>query len=295
MKVFIPKYSGFCPGVKFAEKSLFELRKKKKEQNISVLGELIHNRQYIAHLKEHGIGMKGSVDEFRTAPKSVAVIRTHGIARDSEADLRKGLEVLDLTCGKVKQLQKAIEQHSQKGYFIVITGKKNHPEMLGLISYAKDGEVIENEKALEGFITELARKVGAKKILVVSQTTGDRALFETAGKRIRETVGAGGEVKTIDSICSINTLREEEAAELQDQSDITIVIGDRISSNANKLFDILKESGKKTGQTVCFVTDLNELLKQGLDLKKFQSALVVSSSSTPDFIEKELVDHLLKI
>ena len=295
MKVLIPEHSGFCPGVKFAEKSLFELRKKAEGREISVLGELIHNRIYIAHLKEHGIGMKECADDFKPGGNEVAVIRTHGIARGSEEALRKGLEVLDLTCGKVKRLQKTIEQHSRDGYFIVITGKKNHPEMAGLISHAKNGEVIENGAALETLAHKIARMPAGSKILVVSQTTGDRGLFEKTGKRVREAALPGSEVKTIDSICSVNTLREEEAAEMQKQSDITIVIGDHISSNANKLYEILRTSAEKTGQPVLFVTDLRELLKEDIRLDKHKTALVVSSSSTPDFIEKELVDYLLGI
>lgn len=295
MKVYIPQYSGFCPGVKFAEKSLYELRKGKKRGDISVLGELIHNRQYIDHLRERGIDMKENAAEFKSGPESVAVIRTHGVARGTEDELRGKLEVLDLTCGKVKQLQRTIEQHSKQGYFVVITGKKNHPEMQGLISYADEGAVVENERSLDELIeTRVRGKDDIRKILVVSQTTGDRGLFERTAERIKDAM-ADGELKMIDSICSINTLREEEAAELQAHSGITIVIGDRISSNANKLFEILKVNGKKNGQPVHFVTNLAELLTLGLDLKRFKSALVVSSSSTPDFVEKELVDHLLKI
>jgi 4-hydroxy-3-methylbut-2-enyl diphosphate reductase len=112
---------------------------------------------------------------------------------------------------------------------------------------------------------------------------------------IGNSLGADGDVKKIDSICSINTLREQEAAELQKDSELTIVIGDRISSNANKLYEILKKSGEKRKQETVFVSNLKELLKTGLDLEKYHSALVVSSSSTPDFVEKELVDYLLKI
>lgn len=295
MKVFIPKYSGFCPGVKFAEKNLFELRRGKKRGDIAVLGELIHNRQYIDHLRERGIEMKEKAGDFKPGPEGVAVIRTHGIARGSEEALRDRLEVLDLTCGKVKQLQKTIEEHSKQGYFVVITGKKDHPEMQGLISYADDGAVVENEKGLDELIEKRIRgRENVRKILVISQTTGDRVLFEKTADRIRAAMD-DGELKMIDSICSINTLREEEAAELQEHSAVTIVIGDRISSNANKLFEILRENGKKTGQPVHFVTNLSELLKLRIDLKRFKSALVVSSSSTPDFVQKELVDHLLKI
>lgn len=288
MKVYIPKYSGFCPGVKLAEKKLFE--KKKTGRKISVLGELIHNQQYIGFLEREGIGICGSPEEFEKG--SVAVIRTHGIEKQVEEGLRKGLEVLDLTCGKVKQLQKTVGDHSRKGYAVVITGKRDHPEMLGLVSYAAKCTVIENDAELKHYVNSL--KKGKNRILLVSQTTGSRSLFEKASTEIKAALGPDDEVKTIDSICSVNTLREKEAVELQKNSEITVVIGDRISSNANKLYEILKKSGEKTGQETVFVSSLEELLKKGMKLEKFRSALVVSSSSTPEFVEKELVDYLLK-
>ncbi len=295
MKVHIPKYSGFCPGVKFAEKSLQTLRGKDRNRDISVLGQLIHNSDYIERLRSEGIRTAKDIADIENG--TVAVIRTHGVAREVEEKLRGRLEVVDLTCNKVKVLQRYISDHAAQNYFIIITGKRDHPETVGLVSYAKDALVIENETDLDRFVADyksllspVIRK-GYCRVLVLSQTTGNRALFEKVGGVVSETCRNECEVKVYDSTCSITSLREEEALDLQKNCDVTFVVGDRISSNANKLFEILQASGAETH----FVENLADLRSRGLELSRYRDALVVSSSSTPDFVEREIVDYLLSI
>ncbi len=287
MKVYLPKFTGFCPGVKFAEKSIFELKGKTPAKRIYVLGKLIHNRRYIDYLAGEGIVTAGSAADIPA--DGTAVIRTHGIDRIEEEKLRKRLEVVDLTCGKVRELQKYIKRYAGEGYFTVITGKKDHPEVLSLASYASGFFIIEKVKDIDEFIGSYNDV--KRRILVVSQTTGKRSLFLNAAGRITDAFSASCIIKVKDSICSINTLREEESAKLQEKADITFVIGDRISANANELYRKLKDNNRNT----YFVEDLAHLVSLGLPLKNCNAALVVSSSSTPPFIEKETVDYLLGI
>ena len=174
-----------------------------------------------------------------------------------------------------------------------MAGKKNHPEVIGLKSYADRYAIIEEESEIKNFIkiTELAQNMQNKnysKILIVSQTTGNRKLFDKCCQAVNEHRHNKTEIKIIDSICSITSLRENEAVKLQEKADVTFVIGDKSSSNANKLFLILKKNNDET----YFFEDLPDLLKLKIELNKYKSALVVSSSSTPDFIEKQVVEYL---
>jgi 4-hydroxy-3-methylbut-2-enyl diphosphate reductase len=293
MKVYLPKFTGFCPGVKFAEKSIFELKGSGRNKRIYVLGRLIHNRKYIEYLEREGIVTADSEEEIPGS--GTAVIRTHGIDRHLEAKLRKRLEVVDLTCSKIRQLQKYIKRHAGEGYFTVITGKRDHPEVLSLSSYAEGFFIIENVQDIKDFIEGWKRGVmrGAErgKILVVSQTTGKRSLFEGAARQISEAFSDTCSIKVHDSICSITSLREEESLRLQAGADITFVIGDRISANANELYSKLKDKNANT----YFIENLDELKALGLTLQDCRAALVVSSSSTPPFVEKETVDYLLAL
>lgn len=284
MKVVVPKFSGFCPGVVRAERGLFALAEKEKQKKIYVVGKLIHNAKYITYIEEKGI--KTIANENELPNDCVAVIRTHGIDRRIEKNIRDKVEVVDLTCGKVKQVQQKIAEYSERGFRIVIAGKADHPEVQGLRSYADDVVVIENNDQLEKFLFTF--KENKKNILVVSQTTGSRKLFEYVSALTRELFSHENIVDVYDSICSVTSIREEEALVLQKNTDITFVIGDHESANANKVFDILKDKG----QPAYFIEDLNDLLSKGIDCAMYTSALVVSSSSTPSFIEQEVIAFL---
>ena len=97
-------------------------------------------------------------------------------------------------------------------------------------------------------------------------------------------------VEEFDSICPITTNKEKEALEIQKKVDITVVIGDPLSSNANKLYSILLSANPST----YFVQDLDHLIELGLPLHSFSTAQVVSSASTPEFVEGEIISYLQK-
>ena len=289
MRVYVPKRSGFCPGVKAAEKKIGEERQNNKG-TLYVMGELIHNKHYIEYLATRNIR---TVDEQTVLPKGSPVfIRTHGIPRELSELYHNRYEVKDLTCVIVQRLQKKIETFSKKGYFILITGKKSHAEVIGLTSFARDVFVIENANEIAPFID--AWKKGTiqgsdlHKIGLFSQTTGNRTLFKTTADYLTRELSDKNEIIIRDTICSITSLREEEALEIQSRVDVSFVVGDKHSSNANKLYHRLKE----TGGLCYFIRDLDELKALKLPLTHYRNAQVVSSSSTPAFIERKIVEYL---
>jgi len=295
MKVIVNPLSGFCPGVNFAEKKLFKTKQKHPDRQIQIYGELIHNKDYINYLKEKNINTVYEIKDFNR--ESIITIRTHGIPKKTEKEIKKYFsKILDLTCVKVKKLQLTVEKYSKNGYFIIITGKKNHPEVLGLTGYAKDSIVFESIKKIDNYINnnpeklkEVIKSKGYKKILLCSQTTSTIKLFEYAKKSIKKNYKDIFKFKYINSICPITSLREDKALELQKATDASFVIGDRSSSNANKLYNILKNSDKKN---TYFITNVKDLKNQKINLSQYKIVQVVSSSSTPDFIEKQVIKYL---
>jgi 4-hydroxy-3-methylbut-2-enyl diphosphate reductase len=286
MKVIRTKYSGFCPGVTQAEKKIFRARSRHVEGSIYILGYLIHNQTYIDYLARQSVATVSGAD---AVPKgSVVVLRTHGIRREVEEGLRLRYEVLDLTCPKVKKIQLKIRDYARKGFFVLITGKKNHPEVQGLLSYAENSEVIETARDAERFFAALPDSA-IRKLFIVSQTTGEPELFHETARLAGEKVAElGMTLEVFDSICSITALREREALKLQKEVDLTFVIGDKISSNATKLYRALASAAAP----VYFVNSRQDIEALGLDFSAWKTAQVVSSSSTPAFLEKEITDYL---
>lgn len=126
-----------------------------------------------------------------------------------------------------------------------------------------------------------------KKVLLISQTTGNKNLFDLCVKEIKSYY-KDLEIKIINSICSITSIRESDALQVQNKVDITFVIGDKTSSNANKLYKILKENNDNT----FFIEDINDLKDMKINFSNIKNVQIVSSSSTPDFIEKEVINYI---
>ncbi len=291
MEVVVPKNSGFCPGVKSAERNLF-LESSRHNGVIYVYGNLINNSRYISLLSSRNVITAKSVEAIPEG--ELVAIRTHGIAREEEAVLRKRNVVVDLTCANVKKVQLKILEYSRRGFFVVITGKKRHPEVTGLKSYAEHCEVVETEEDLRVLAASLETKLRAASshgVFVVSQTTGNRDFFQRAIATLEAAAGAGYEASSFDSICPVTSLKEQEALALQAACDASFVVGDRESSNAARLYERLS---RKDGRTF-FVEDLEALKGLGLDLGSLHRALVVSSASTPQVLEDEIVAYLREV
>ncbi len=291
MRVLVPRLSGFCPGVNQAEDVILGEKKKRGDEPIFVYGYMINNNSYIEHLKS--LGIHTVIDPWALPEGSVVVIRTHGMDRSEEARLRETYEVVDLTCRKVKKVQLEIEAHAAEGALIVITGKKSHPEVLGLVSYADSATVIEDEAELDALAEECTSRLGpvageVSSVFVTSQTTGSRTLYTETLSRVRKECAGKVPVDTFDSICPVTERKEKEALEIQESVDATFVIGDRLSSNANKLFTLLREKDPRT----YFIRDLEHLKSMGLPLAGFGTVQAVSSASTPQFVEDEVVAYL---
>ncbi|MDC7226676.1 MAG: 4-hydroxy-3-methylbut-2-enyl diphosphate reductase [Spirochaetales bacterium] len=291
MIVKIPRLSGFCPGVKNAEKKIFKALSDRPEEKHSVLGMMINNRRYIEYLEQHGVKTVGSIDEFERS--TTVYIRTHGLDRKLQEALEEDFTITDLTCINVKRVQEIINEHSNKGAAVIITGKKSHPEVAGLKSYGEQVMVIETYEELDDFIkNEKFNGAGFEpekytEIFITSQTTGSRLLFESAKAKISQK-WKNKRIESFNSICPVTERKEIEALALQKETEISFVIGDPLSSNANKLFNRLKQENPDTW----FIQDADDLDKLDIDINRYSSALVVSSASTPQFVEEEVVKRL---
>ena len=290
MKVLVPQHSGFCPGVAYAQNALFRVKKRHTlPEPLYVFGKLIHNRDYIDYLASEGIATLDASKLPDSLPNgSTIFIRTHGIARNIEQKLRSRFNIVDLTCRKVKDLQKLIEDYSNRGYFIAISGKPGHPEVQGLVSYALHSAVFETPFITEAF-SEAARDFG--NILIVSQTTAPLANFSALVEEIQKKWGNEKKIEPVNTICNITSKREQKTLEMISEADIVFVIGDRQSSNANKLFEAIS----KAHSCVYFIENKSELVSLPIELREYQCAVVVSSSSTPAYIETEIVNTLESI
>ena len=61
----------------------------------------------------------------------------------------RGLEVIDGTCTWVIQEQRELAKLVEEGYTIVLLGTPKHPEVVGLLGFAPDAIVVDEEEDWE--------------------------------------------------------------------------------------------------------------------------------------------------
>ena len=262
MKVILAKSSGFCMGVKRA----VDTAKSVYGDGVYILGEIIHNETVVSDIKKLGTTVIESIDEIDSG---TLIIRSHGVGKSILESLeKKGINVINCTCPFVIKTQKIIEDYYSKGYKIIITGEKNHPEVVGLNGWCDNQAVIidENYQDVELGINE--------KVCIVSQTTYSVEKFEKILEFFSKKT-----VKTLEifkTICYTTRERQEEAEILSKTCDAMVVVGGKNSSNTKKLMSICQGNCKN----VYFITSPDEL-----EYKKFinfNSVGIVAGASTPN-------------
>lgn len=266
MKVYIVEESGFCFGVKRALNIIYRLNEEK--QGIQIYGQLIHNKTVLDELKAKNIETIHSLDQLD--PRKKLVIRTHGIKKDEEEQLKKeGIHYVDATCPLVKKLHHIIEKLQKKNTQIVIIGDENHPEIIAAKSYADNVIVINSE-------TQAAEIKNTDHLSVLSQTTLDNDHFE---KIISLLAAKARQIEIHNTICNATKVRQAAVKKLAPQVDFMVVLGGKNSSNTRKLYDIALNRNKNT----FFIERSSELNDPAFRaaVKKFRTVGLTAGASTP--------------
>ncbi len=280
--VHIAKTAGFCMGVALALKKLDQaIASKKDGQTIVTQGPIIHNPQILKYYREKGVFECRSLDE--PGPQTIVVIRAHGIPLDVQQTIEKtGATLMDATCPKVKKAQTLIEKHAKEGRHLLLFGEKDHPEVKGLVSYAREGfTVFENMEELETILPTLAQPC-----FLVAQTTQDRAEFQAVKTRLLEALG---ELPVMDTICTATKQRQEEAIALAKEVDYLVVVGGKNSGNTRRLAQV----ASATGTPCCHVECKEELPLD--DLIDCTTIGLTAGASTPEDVINEVYLHLREL
>lgn len=277
MEVILAKHAGYCYGVERALKLA-------KEASIScpkpivTLGPIIHNPQVVDWLKGLGINPATEINQ----QEGTVIIRSHGI---DPAITRKfkaqGLKVVDATCPFVKKAQSCARQLKKEGYELVIVGERNHPEVIGILAYAKQDALVV-EKAAD--LAKLPSKY--KKLGVVVQTTQSEA---NSRQVVADLSIRASELKVFNTICDATTKRQAAAKELALTTDVVFVVGGKNSANTTRLAKICKEINPNT-----YHIETAAEIKTGT-FESAKKAGVTAGASTADWILKEVADTIRKV
>jgi len=279
MKVTVDRGAGFCWGVvrtvDIAEEEL------QGSSELFSLGPIIHNPAEIERLRTRGLETVGLDDLERLRGKKV-LIRAHGEPPSTYARARElGITLIDATCPVVTKVQERIRKFYNQGYQIVIFGKKDHAEVIGLVGH------VNNEAVVIKSVEEAERVDATRKTVLFSQTTMDKPTFyqvaDVLRRRIAEFQIGTFEESAIDfhakdTICGQVSGRDKKLREFAAGNDVVLFVAGRNSSNGKVLYEICRSANPRTH----FMENENEMDRSWFD--GAETVGISGATSTPQWL-----------
>ena len=206
MEATLAKSAGFCFGVERAVNKVYEQADIKKEP-VYTYGPIIHNEEVVRDLEEKGVRVISSVEreELQALEKGTVIIRSHGVPKEVYRSLEEaGFQVEDATCPFVRKIHHYVEEHSKKGYEIIIIGNPDHPEVQGICGWCNPAQttVICTEEDAEKYTFSVG-----KKVCIVSQTTFNYKKFQDLVEILCKK-GYIRDIRVLNTICNATEERQ---------------------------------------------------------------------------------------
>jgi len=274
MKIYLAKNSGFCFGVRraveMAEACAAECG------TVYTYGNIIHNESVIAELADKGVHSVENLDSLHAG--DTLIIRAHGAPPSVyEQSEQKGIRLIDATCPYVKRIHKIVEQATQEGNTVLIAGKANHPEVIGIRGWAGGRAYVLEAEADVASLPEIGKAV------LVAQTTLPEETFYAIERAIQARFENALQLQIRNTICDTTRDRQREAEEISRRSTRMLVLGSKSSANTQKLVEICKKHCKNTEN----IDSIDKLL---LDKLLSDDIIgIVAGASTPDRMIREVL------
>ncbi|HEY8477684.1 MAG TPA: 4-hydroxy-3-methylbut-2-enyl diphosphate reductase, partial [Chloroflexota bacterium] len=224
---------GYCHGVVKAM-NIAKQTGKSAEGPVFAIGQLVHNHHVLEDLAQHGVTVLDGPDRLTILEQvedGTVIFSAHGVSpRVRQRAEEKGLRWVDATCPDVIRTHELARDLVSRGYFIIYIGKHGHPEPEGVIGNAPDRMVL-----IETQEEALALDLHEEKLAVLTQTTlsvwDTEELIDLLRRRYPQ-------IEVYNEICRATQERQEAAVAAAREVDLVIVVGDRRSSNSNRLVEV---------------------------------------------------------
>ncbi len=284
MKVIILNPHGYCGGVKKAiDKVISSLNNPSIPRPIYLLGNVIHNKYITKKLEDLGAitinqNNRTRLEMLDDISAGTVIFSAHGVSdKVREKAKEKKLNIIDATCPNVLYIQNKIKDYLKNGYEVLYIGTMKHPECEAVLELDSRINLYNNDFDL--------RKLTEKKVYVTNQTTLSMLEIKNIYNHITNVLPNA----IIDNkICNATTLRQE--ALINNKAELTIVVGDKLSSNSKKLCEISESLGHTKAILIESAHDL-----KNIDFKNVQTINLTSAASTPEELLVSVYEALNKI
>ena len=273
---------GYCKGVIRAINIVKETIK--TQGPITILGMIVHNQFIVDALKERGAvtiedSSKTRMELLDEINEGTVIITAHG-AGDCviEKAKKKGLNVVDATCLDVIKTHTLMKEQLSKGKEILYIGKKNHPEAEGaLLIDPSHIHLITSKSDINSLDCH-------KSYVMTNQTTMSLYDVYDLCEYAKDVLD---DVEIMKETCSATKIRQEAIANMDEDIDFVIIVGDPHSNNTKKLASI---SASKAHKETKMIGSLAELDLKWLEGKKHVA--VSSGASTPTVLTNQIIHFL---
>ena len=235
--------SGFCYGVREALDAAVVAG---IDGATATLGAIVHNEGANERLRAAGVREIETLSE--AAPGSTVVIRAHGVTPAVRAEAAaRDLRVVDGTCSWVSAEHREMTRLVASGATIVLLGTPGHPETTGLLGYAPDAIVVDDESEWE------ARIPSRKRMALICQSTQPPWKFERLAAFLAM---RAHELTVVNTVCPVTIRRQQDTVDLARSVDAVVVVGGKKSANTRELVRLIDEIEQKP---VLFIGSAAEL------------------------------------
>ena len=282
MKVLLCRPRGFCAGVERAIETV-ELALQRFGRPVYVRHEIVHNKIVVDDLTRKGAIF---VDDLAAVPAGCHVIfSAHGVAPLVFAQAKQlQLHAIDATCPLVTKVHVESRRFAREGYTILLIGHKEHVEVEGVVGEAPERTMVVSTPEM----AETVQVPDPGMVAVLTQTT---LSVDEAGRVMTVLKRRFPQLRTPrkEDICYATTNRQMAVKNLRGRVELWLVIGDRMSSNSNRL----RELGADSGVPAHLILGPGEIHPEwfsGID-----SVGITSGASTPESSVQAVIARLREL
>ncbi len=277
MKILQAKVMGFCFGVRDA---LTLTESLPRPEQVTILGELVHNEQVLVQLRGRGFRSLPETRRNEIPDSSDVLITAHGLSDARRGQLLSAGKTLhDTTCPLVRNVHRAAQRLAQEGRHVIVIGKPQHVEVLGIIEDLPSCSVFSR---LDDVVP-----TGHTKLGVISQSTTSPAVAVEVRRRIVK-VHPDADIRWIDTICQPTKDRQRAVLDLLPIIDVLVVVGGAHSNNSRALGEL----ARSRGVTVFHVQSAEELRPEWF--QPDDCVGLTAGTSTPDVVIDAVAEVLTR-
>jgi len=221
---------GMCFGV---EDAITKAHSLNNPQDVTILGEIVHNRGVQQDLIDRGFASQAEDDRANLPESSRVLVTAHGISHQYRERLA-GKTIIDTTCPLVTRVHKTAQRLHEQGFRLVLAGKPGHVEVLGITEDYPETEVVAT-------VADVRAGLG-RRLAVLAQTTTPSDLFEAIFQRV-VALHPDSEIQMVDTVCRPTKQRQQAIGALLKRVQALVVVGGAHSNNTLRLVEQAEKQG----------------------------------------------------